>query len=77
MEKKEYLYKEITNTDNIITIHKGPPNKLKVKLEKEIYNWIFYNRELGNPITTLGISIETLKRDHSFKKNSAGIIRTS
>ena len=63
--KDENQFKDIPNPNKTITIHKGPPNKINVEIENEIYKWICFNRDLGNPITTSSKSIEFLKRDPS------------
>ena len=65
--KNENQFKDIPNANKKITIHKGPPNKINVELKNEIYKWICFNRDLGNPITTWSIGIEFVKRDPSKK----------
>ena len=60
--------KQIENPYKKITLHNGTINKLNVKLENEIYNWIIFNRSLGNAITTWALGIEFIKRDPE-KKN--------
>ena len=65
--KNENQFKDIPKPNKKITIHKGPPNKINVELENEIYKWICFNRDLGNPITTWSICIEFIKRDPTKK----------
>ena len=38
--KNENQFKDIPKPNKKITIHKGPPNKINVELENEIYKWI-------------------------------------
>ena len=38
-------------------------NKLTYSLEKEIYDWISFNRSLDNPVTTWAIGIQNLKKE--------------
>ena len=68
MRKNEYIFIDIPYTNKKKTIHKWHQNIINVELEKEICNWICFNRELWNPITTWSIGIEYSKRNTS-KKN--------
>ena len=45
-------------------MHKATINKaLDIELDKAIYNWIDFNRSLGNPITSWAIDTEIIKKD--------------
>ena len=63
----EDKFSQIANPYKKITLHNGTINKLNVKLENEIYNWIIFNRSLGNAITTWALGIEFIKREPEKK----------
>ena len=50
MEEKEELMK-VTNKLNTITLHQGKVS-LKIKHKNEILDFVFYNRALGNVVTS-------------------------
>ena len=37
------------------------------EIEKEIYNWIDFNRSLGNAVTTWSIGVEYIKNVHFIR----------
>ena len=63
-KQNETIFKSIDNPNKKITLHAAPINRtINIELEKSLYDWIDYNRSLGNPITTWSIGIEIIKRD--------------
>jgi len=63
-KQNETIFKLIDNQNKKITLHGAPINRtINIELEKTLYDWIDYNRSLGNPITIWSIGIEIIKRD--------------
>ena len=59
---------KVLDPETRITLHEPPSkNHINFKLEAEIYNWICFNRSLGNPVTTWAIAIEVKKRSRKGK----------
>ena len=59
----EYRFRLIPNPKKKITIHHGLfKSKIDYEVEKEIYNWIDFNRSLGNVVTTWSTGVEFIKR---------------
>lgn len=67
-KKNESQFLEITDPLKRITLHPGRiEHKMSYALEKEIYDWVTFNRSLGNPVTTWAIGIQMLKKEPSYK----------
>ena len=63
-KQNETIFKSIDNPNKKITLHGASINRtINFELEKSLYDWIDYNRSLGNQITTWSIGIEIIKRD--------------
>ena len=61
LNEKDFL--KVLDPETRITLHEPPSNNhINFKLEAEIYNWICFNRSLGNPVTTWAIAIEVKKK---------------
>ena len=57
-KQNETKFKTIDNPNKKITLHGSPINRItNTELEKSLYDWIDFNRSLGNPITTWSIGI--------------------
>ena len=51
-KQNETIFKSIDNPNKKITLHGSPINRIRnFELEKSLYDWIDFNRSLGNPIT--------------------------
>ena len=64
----EDKFKQVVYPNTKIELHNGTINRLNIKLENEIYDWIIFNRSLGNAITAWALAREFIKRDPE-KKN--------
>jgi len=63
-KKNENMYISISNPKKKITLHNGNPNwAVDKELEDQLYNWIAFNRSLGNPVSTWSIGIELIRRN--------------
>ena len=58
----EDKFKQVVYPNKRITLHNGTINRLNIKLENEIYDWIIFNKSLGNAIITWALAIEFIKR---------------
>ena len=63
----EDKFNQVVNPNKKITLHNGTINRLNIKLENEIYDWIIFNRSLGNTIIIWALAIEFIKRDPEKK----------
>jgi len=64
----EDKFKQVVDPNKKITLQNGTINRLNIKLENEKYDWIIFNRSLGNAIVTWALAIEFIKRDDPEKK---------
>ena len=62
----EDKYNTIKDAHKRITLHKGVWVS-DYEIEKKIYDWICYNRSLGNVITTWAVAIEFIKLNEKYK----------
>ena len=63
-KKNENMYLCVSNPKKKITLHNGNPNwNVNFELDKQLYNWIAFNRSLGNPVSTWSIGIELIRRN--------------
>jgi len=67
--QNEIKFKQLQIPNELITLHKGNPNwTINEDFDKSIYDWIDFNRSLGNCITTWGIGVEMIKRNPNLKE---------
>ena len=60
--KNEEDFKNIQDPNKKITLHKGRFKAIDYEAEKQIYEWIAFNRSLGNAVTTWAVGVELLKK---------------
>ena len=60
--KNEEDFKNIQDPNKKITLHKGRFKAFDYEAEKQIYEWIAFNRSLGNAVTTWAFGVELLKK---------------
>lgn len=64
--KNELAFNIVSDPTKRITLHKGI-FKADYETEKKIYDWIIFNRSLGNMISTWAVAIEFIKADIKYK----------